>query len=133
MWGALSDERRGLSFTITVGPRQRSHSRVRVPYCLRFVLSFRIHESTAFYNFHAAGIEVTMSYSSFVLLCCHGNTFVNIRYCGNKNLHSRCLATDVCSGSIIPAFSRHVTISMTVPCDGPTLCELNEDEWGMGI
>jgi hypothetical protein len=31
MWGALSDERTGLSFTIAAGPRQRSHSRVRVP------------------------------------------------------------------------------------------------------
>jgi hypothetical protein len=32
VWGALSDERTGLSFTIAAGPRQRSHSRVRVPY-----------------------------------------------------------------------------------------------------
>jgi hypothetical protein len=32
MWGALSDERTGLSFTIAAGPRQRSHSRVRVPW-----------------------------------------------------------------------------------------------------
>jgi hypothetical protein len=31
MWGALSDERMGLPFTITAGPRQRSHSWVRVP------------------------------------------------------------------------------------------------------
>jgi hypothetical protein len=30
MWGALSDERTGLSFTIASGPRQRSHFRVRV-------------------------------------------------------------------------------------------------------
>jgi hypothetical protein len=43
MWGALSDERTGLSFTIATGPRQRSHFRVRVLwdsrsyfYCLRF-------------------------------------------------------------------------------------------------
>jgi hypothetical protein len=32
MWGALSDERTGLSFTIAAGPSQRSHSRVRVPW-----------------------------------------------------------------------------------------------------
>jgi hypothetical protein len=32
MWGALSDERTGLSFTIPAGPRQRRHSRVRVPW-----------------------------------------------------------------------------------------------------
>jgi hypothetical protein len=31
MWGALSDERMGLLFTIAEGPRQRSHSEVRVP------------------------------------------------------------------------------------------------------
>jgi hypothetical protein len=31
IWGALSDERTGLSFTIVVGPRQRNHFRVRVP------------------------------------------------------------------------------------------------------
>jgi hypothetical protein len=31
MWDALSEERTGLSFTIAVGPRQRSHFRVRVP------------------------------------------------------------------------------------------------------
>jgi hypothetical protein len=31
MWGALSDERTSLPFTITAGPRQRSHSWVRVP------------------------------------------------------------------------------------------------------
>jgi hypothetical protein len=31
-WGALSYERMGLSFTIAAGPRQRSHSWVRVPW-----------------------------------------------------------------------------------------------------
>jgi hypothetical protein len=31
MWGALSDEGMRLSFTIAAGPRQRSHSRLRVP------------------------------------------------------------------------------------------------------
>jgi hypothetical protein len=31
VWGALSDERTGLSFTIAAGARQRNHSRVGVP------------------------------------------------------------------------------------------------------
>jgi hypothetical protein len=31
-WGALSDERTGLSFEYAAGPRQHSHSRVRVPW-----------------------------------------------------------------------------------------------------
>jgi hypothetical protein len=34
MWGALSDERTGLSFTIAAGPRQSSHFRVRVPFAI---------------------------------------------------------------------------------------------------
>jgi hypothetical protein len=32
MWDTLTDERTDLSFTIAAGPRQRSHSRVRVPW-----------------------------------------------------------------------------------------------------
>jgi hypothetical protein len=32
MWGALSDERTGLSFVYAAGPRQRILSRVRVPW-----------------------------------------------------------------------------------------------------
>jgi hypothetical protein len=32
MWGAFSDERTSLPFTIAAGPRQHSHSRVRVPW-----------------------------------------------------------------------------------------------------
>jgi hypothetical protein len=32
MWGALSDDRTGLSFAIAAGLRQRSRSRVRVPW-----------------------------------------------------------------------------------------------------
>jgi hypothetical protein len=31
LWGALSDERTGLSFAIATGPRQRCHFLVRVP------------------------------------------------------------------------------------------------------
>jgi hypothetical protein len=31
MWGAISDERTSLSFTIVAGPRQRCHSRVQFP------------------------------------------------------------------------------------------------------
>jgi hypothetical protein len=45
MWGAPSDERTGLSFTIAAGPSQRSHSRVRAPWVSRpyFTLSdFRL-------------------------------------------------------------------------------------------
>jgi hypothetical protein len=42
MWGALSDERTGLSFTIAAGPSQRSHSPVRAPWNSRsyFTVSY---------------------------------------------------------------------------------------------
>jgi hypothetical protein len=43
LWGVLSDERAGLTFTIVAGPRQRSHSRVRVPLDSR--LSFTVSHS----------------------------------------------------------------------------------------
>jgi hypothetical protein len=42
MWGALSDERSSLSFAIAAGPRQRSHSRVRVPWNSRHILLSQI-------------------------------------------------------------------------------------------
>jgi hypothetical protein len=41
MWGALSDERTGLSFTTAGGPRQHSSvGLVTIFYCLRFETSF---------------------------------------------------------------------------------------------
>jgi hypothetical protein len=42
--GALSDERTGLSFTISAGPRQRSYSRVRVPWDSRPYLLYQIRD-----------------------------------------------------------------------------------------
>jgi hypothetical protein len=39
MWGALSDERTRLSFPIVPGPRQHSHSRVRIPWRDHVLLS----------------------------------------------------------------------------------------------
>jgi hypothetical protein len=40
MWGAFSDERTGPLFTVATGPRQRSHSRVRVPWDSRPYFTF---------------------------------------------------------------------------------------------
>jgi hypothetical protein len=39
MWGTLSDEGTGLTFTIANGPRQRCHSRVRVPWDSRLYVT----------------------------------------------------------------------------------------------
>jgi hypothetical protein len=44
MWGALSDERTGLSFTIAAGSRQRSHSRVRIPLDLDHIILSQIRD-----------------------------------------------------------------------------------------
>jgi hypothetical protein len=58
MWGALSDERTGLSFTIAAGPHQRSHSRVRVPWDSRpyFTLSdSRLPFFVGFYDLQGYG------------------------------------------------------------------------------
>jgi hypothetical protein len=41
MWGSLSDERTGLSFTVAAGPRQCSHSSVRDPRDSRSLSQFR--------------------------------------------------------------------------------------------
>jgi hypothetical protein len=66
----------------------------------------RIHECTEFYICYAAGVEVTMSYSSSVLLCYDGNAFVSIRCYGNKCLPSRCLAKVTSSSGIISVFGQ---------------------------
>jgi hypothetical protein len=45
MWGALSDERTGLSFTIASGFRQRIRSRIRVPWDSRpYILLSQIRD-----------------------------------------------------------------------------------------
>jgi hypothetical protein len=44
MWGAVSDERMGLSFTVFAGPGQRSHSRVRVPRTRDHILPSQIRD-----------------------------------------------------------------------------------------
>jgi hypothetical protein len=50
MWGTLSDERMGLSFTITTGPRQELAT-IHVCYCLRFETSLFV----ASYDTHDYG------------------------------------------------------------------------------
>jgi hypothetical protein len=45
MWGALSEERIGLSFTITAVPRQRGHPRVSSPVGLMTIFYCLIRDS----------------------------------------------------------------------------------------
>jgi hypothetical protein len=44
MWGAVSDERTGLSFTTAAGPRQLNHCRVRVPWDRDHILLSQIRD-----------------------------------------------------------------------------------------
>jgi hypothetical protein len=56
IWGALSDERTGLSFTIAVGPRQRIHSRVRVSWDWRpYFTVFRFETSLFVASYDSQG------------------------------------------------------------------------------
>jgi hypothetical protein len=59
--GAYDDERTGLSFTIAAGPRQRSNSRIRVPWDSRpyFTVSFETSLFVASYDSqgHGGGIR----------------------------------------------------------------------------
>jgi hypothetical protein len=64
----------------------------------------RTHECTAFYNCHTAWIGVTMSNNFSIVLCCHGNAFVNIRCSGNKCLRNRRLPKMTSTSSIILTF-----------------------------
>jgi hypothetical protein len=57
LWGALSDERSGLSFVCSAGPCQRSLSRVGVPWDLRpyFTVSDSTSLFVASYDSHGHG------------------------------------------------------------------------------
>jgi hypothetical protein len=78
LWGALSDERTGLSFVIDTDPRQRSLSWVWVPlwlatifYCLRFetslfVASYDSQGKLSCYNVSANRVEVISFYSRVI-------------------------------------------------------------------
>jgi hypothetical protein len=132
MWGALPDEKTGLSFTIAAGPGQRSHFRVRVPWDSRsyFTVSdlrlpFSSPPTTCRVTvevFDSVSTRVYCRFSTelFFVTTLHGpNTkhrsqqflycYLRIRCRGNlfiKPLPSK----DVSSGSTIPAFRRHIIL-----------------------
>jgi hypothetical protein len=58
MWGAVSGDRTGLSFTIVAGARQRSHSRVRFQWDSRpyfIVLDSRLPFSVSVASYDSKG------------------------------------------------------------------------------
>jgi hypothetical protein len=72
-WGALSDERTGLSFTIAAGPRQRSHSWVRVPWDTRpYFNSLRFETSLFVTSYdsqgYGGGISPSLHTDSYYIL-----------------------------------------------------------------
>jgi hypothetical protein len=76
LWGALSDERTGLSFLCAAGPCQRSLSRVRVPWELRpyFTVSYlrlpfsSLNWTSALYNLRSDLAENTCHVSECVFI-----------------------------------------------------------------
>jgi hypothetical protein len=74
MWGALSDERTGLSFTIVAGPRQWSHLLSQI----RHFPSRRLH-GNSLYGFGSNRIEKTL-FQQFLCCCmfirCRGKLFI---------------------------------------------------------
>jgi hypothetical protein len=95
LWGAFSDERTGLSFTVAAGPRQRTE--YKSP-CLTVLLLFCF---SCVYSLprERAYRSVAQQWTS-----------MSVRCYGNVCLASRWLAMDFCSGSTIPAFRCRVTI-----------------------
>jgi hypothetical protein len=57
MWGALSDMRTDLSFTIAAGPRQRSHTRVEPRGTRDHILLSRIRDFPFRYLLRLAGLR----------------------------------------------------------------------------
>jgi hypothetical protein len=60
VWGALSEERTGLSFTIVAGPRQRSHFWVRVPWDSWSYEYFTVSNSRPSFSSHPTTRRVTV-------------------------------------------------------------------------
>jgi hypothetical protein len=89
MWGALSDERTGVSFTIVTGPGQISHSRVRVPWDSRPY--FTLSDSRLPFRRLLRFAGLWRRYSTTPP---HWTTYTVARRTHSK--HIRCLAMDIC-------------------------------------
>jgi hypothetical protein len=83
LWGALSDKRTGLPFTISAGPRQSSHSRVRVPWDSRpyFTVSDSRLPFSLFRTIHSSTVEIFDPAS--------------IRDLSSVQINTKCKVTDV--------------------------------------
>jgi hypothetical protein len=82
MWGALSDERTGLSFIISAGPLQGSHPRLRVPWDSR--LYFIVSDSRLPLSSPPTTCRVTVEIFDTVSTVCTDrteNTFSSNPYC----------------------------------------------------
>jgi hypothetical protein len=118
LWGALSGKRTGPSFIITADPRQRSHSRARVPWDSRpyfTALDSRLHflsppcyvVATRSFLCVVTCVSVATGCVFTKPLCTNGI----FRVATGTYLAKHCLA-DV----HIPAFRRHVKILLSEGC-----------------
>jgi hypothetical protein len=133
----------GLSFTIAAGPRQRSHSRVRVPWDSRPYFTVETSLFVSSYDSQGFGEGThTNTKDSLNFCCCIASGWTRRkhsfhRYANNTTivaclfvavgtcLPRLCLAMNVYSDSTIPAFRRHVTI-----CSSVRVCERDNEPLG---
>jgi hypothetical protein len=102
MWGALSDERMGLSFVYATGPCQRSLSQVWVPlvlatifYCLRFGTSLFVASYDS--QGHGGGIRPRLHTGVFSLTVCQwllASRYIDLGRTSRKT--RRCPAMYIC-------------------------------------
>jgi hypothetical protein len=96
MWGSVSDERTVLSFTTAADPRQRSHSRVRVPWNSRpyFTVSDSRLLFVASYDSqgYCGGIRPRLHMIRQLVLFLYCGVFTPCKNC-NIETHSRDYAT----------------------------------------
>jgi hypothetical protein len=106
-WGALSDERTGLSFTMAAGPRQRSHF-----YCLRLETSLFVASYDS--QGHGGGIRPRLHTGAWILLCRFDTDRIENSSNSSLVVAGRCLAIARLLIEPLPSsgrsFGYHVTV-----------------------
>jgi hypothetical protein len=119
MWGALSDERTGLSFTIAAGPRQCSHSRVRVPRDSRPY--FIVSDSRLFFSSppttRSATVEVLEPSSTRDSTCYLSvSDWTNLMRTKYRSSVPFCCSCLLCAGYHVLISKQPFRSSMSTPC-----------------
>jgi hypothetical protein len=114
MWGALSDGRAGLSFTIAAGPLQRRHSRVRVPWDHVLLSQTR---DFLFRRLQSQSQSQSQSYittGTYILVCAY-NLIVPPLHDGKRNIQ-------------FVSYRTNLLLSLYSPVIKTTICLRSEDK-----